>query len=183
MYNVYLILNIIVLSSIVHLPTTTSIINFSYLPSTNLYNHHCPNLNKRNQYHPFASTTRPFSLFFSAMSSPTNEDENENDDNVVITDLARYAIKGLSGDKLSSVLIPNDGGVQTFPDDRRFALLKRQNIDKFDEHDPQWLFKGDFLCAFTAPELLACFHSKYEIVEEDTLNNNGTDDNLSLIHI
>ena len=110
------------------------------------------------------------------MSSPTNEDENENDKNVVIvTDLARYAIKGLSGDKLSSVLIPNDGGVQTFPDDRRFALLKRKNIDKFDENDPQWLFKGDFLCAFTAPELLACFHSKYEIVEDNKLNN-GTDD-------
>ena len=173
MYNVYLILNIIVLSSIVHLPTTTSIINFSYLPSTNLYNHHCPNLNKRNQYHPFPSTTRPFSLFFSAMSSPTNENEDENDKNVVITDLARYAIKGLSGDKLSSVLIPK-GGVQTFPDDRRFALLKRKNIDKFDEKDPQWLFKGDFLCAFTAPELLACFHSNYEIVEDK--RNNGTED-------
>ncbi|OEU16796.1 hypothetical protein FRACYDRAFT_185765 [Fragilariopsis cylindrus CCMP1102] len=109
------------------------------------------------------------------MLSQTNENENENDENVVITDLARYAIKGLSGDKLSSVLIPNDGGVQTFPDDRRFALLKRKSIDKFDENDPQWLFKGDFLCAFTAPELLACFHSKYEIVE-DKLNNNGTDD-------
>lgn len=105
------------------------------------------------------------------MSSQTNE--NENDKNVVITDLARYAVKGLSGDKLSSVLIPNDG-VQTFPDDRRFALLKRKSIDKFDENDPQWLFKGDFLCAFTAPELLACFQSKYEIVEDKL--NNGTDD-------
>ena len=108
------------------------------------------------------------------MSSPTNEDDENENENVVITDLARYAIKGLSGDKLSSVLIPK-GGVQTFPDDRRFALLKRQNIDKFDEKDPQWLFKGDFLCAFTAPELLACFHSKYEIVEGKKLNN-GTED-------
>jgi hypothetical protein len=178
--DVYLIgiLNVIVLSSIVLLPTTTSLINFSYLPSTNLYNHHCPNnLNKRNQYHPFFSTTRPLSLYISAMSSQTKENDNDNDNAVVvITDLARYAIKGLSGDKLSSVLVPNNG-VQTFPDDRRFALLKKKSINKFDENDPQWLFKDNFLCAFTAPELLASFQSKYEIVQVDDNNNNNNNDN------
>lgn len=96
---------------------------------------------------------------------------SENDkDQVVITDLARYAIKGLSGDLLNSVKIPK-GGVQTFPDDRRFALLKETNSDKFDASDPEWLHKENFLCAFSAPELMASFRSHYEIVEKS--NDDG----------
>ena len=94
-----------------------------------------------------------------AMSAGQN-----NDQKVVITDLARYAIKGFSGDSLASVAIPR-GGVQTFPDDRRFALLKESNHEKFDPTDPKWLHKENFLCAFSAPELLAGFRSHYEIVE------------------
>lgn len=89
--------------------------------------------------------------------------DEENDD-VVITDLARYAIKGFSGDMLASVFVPK-GGVQTFPDDRRYALLKQKNEEKFDGKNPEWLHKENFLCAFSAPELMASFESKYEIVE------------------
>lgn len=116
-----------------------------------------------------------------ASSSHTNPDtrqnENENETKksnnpvVVITDLARYAIKGFSGDNLESVVIPR-GGVQTFPDDRRFALLKATNREKFDATDPEWLHKANFLCAFSAPELMAGFRSHYEIVEPDNDNNN-----------
>ena len=95
---------------------------------------------------------------------------DENDNRVVVTDLARYAIKGLSGDLLDSVVIPK-GGVQTFPDDRRFALLKQQKRDKFDEIDPEWLHKENFLCAFSAPELMAGFRSHYEILEASEGNN------------
>jgi len=96
---------------------------------------------------------------------------------VVITDLARYAIKGLSGDPLDTVFIPG-GGVMTFPDDRRFALLRKANRDKFDAVDPVWLHKENFLCAFSAPELMAGFQSRYEIV--DGANGEGTQRLLTL---
>ncbi|VEU39647.1 unnamed protein product [Pseudo-nitzschia multistriata] len=99
----------------------------------------------------------------------------ENDD-VFVTDLARYAIKGFSGDLLDSVLIPG-GGVQTFPDDRRYALLKQKNKEKFDEKSPEWLHKENFLCAFSAPELMASFRSHYEIVEEQ--QENKSDDGVA----
>jgi len=105
-------------------------------------------------------------------------------EDVVITDLARYAIKGFSGDDLESVMIPR-GGIQTFPDDRRFALLKETSRELFDTSNPEWLHKANFLCAFSAPELMASFRSHYEIVENSgklerllTLyrrNSDGTD--------
>lgn len=109
-----------------------------------------------------ASSTLP------AMSSSSEQDSEDahdgNDGKIVVTDLARYAIKGLSGDPLGSVKVPR-GGVQTFPDDRRFALLKKTNEDKFDASDPEWLHKENFLCAFSAPELMAGFRSHYEILD------------------
>ncbi len=105
------------------------------------------------------------------VSNSDSDPDTRQNDQVVITDLARYAIKGLSGDHLESVLIPR-GGVQTFPDDRRFALLKETNRDKFDADDPEWLHKENFLCAFSAPELMASYRSHYEIVE----NGDDSDD-------
>ena len=72
-------------------------------------------------------------------SSDRDFDVRQND-KAIVTDLARYAIKGLSGDLLESVFIPA-GGVQTFPDDRRYALLKEINQDKFDRTEPEWLHK------------------------------------------
>jgi len=112
--------------------------------------------------------------------SPSTEDQN---DEVVITDLARYAIKGFSGDMLESVLVPK-GGVQTFPDDRRYALLKQKNEEKFDAENPEWLHKANFLCAFSAPELMASFRSNYEILEgcddEEESGSGGTKRLLTL---
>jgi len=82
---------------------------------------------------------------------------------MTITKLLRFAVKGLSGDELSSVAItPSD---KTFPDDRRFALFKESSPLVFDEIDPEWLHKENFLCAFSDPEMMAGFQSSYEIVK------------------
>lgn len=86
-----------------------------------------------------------------------------------ITQLARYAVKGFSGDILASVKI--DEGDRTFPDDRRYALLKlkegamdvEDSEKEFDPNNPSWLHKANFLCAFTEPDLMASFKSDYEI--------------------
>ena len=82
---------------------------------------------------------------------------------MTITKLLRYAVKGLSGDELSSVTITHSE--KTFPDDRRFALFKESSPKVFDDNDPQWLHKENFLCAFSDPEMMASFQSSYEIVK------------------
>jgi uncharacterized protein YcbX len=82
---------------------------------------------------------------------------------MTITKLLRYAVKGLSGDNLSSVTITSSD--KTFLDDRRFALFKESSPLVFDENDPQWLHKENFLCAFSDPEMMADFQSSYEIVK------------------
>ncbi|KAL7506362.1 hypothetical protein ACHAXN_003659 [Cyclotella atomus] len=90
-----------------------------------------------------------------------------------IKSLHRYAVKGLSGDSLQN--IPFQPGDGTFQDDRRFALLFDTSGDtKFDVHDPNWLHKENFLCAFTAPELLASLDSEYRIdsTESSSSTNN-----------
>jgi len=102
---------------------------------------------------------------------------------MTVTKLLRYAVKGLSGDELSSVaLTPTD---KTFPDDRRFALFKESSSNAFDEHEPEWLHKENFLCAFSDPEMMATFKSSYKIVECEenseikrllTLHRRGEDD-------
>ena len=168
----HFVFTVIVILSI-SLTTTTSLILFARHPSTALNRY--LNLHQRSIYHAFSTSS--FSSALPAMSSSSDHCDSEthkNDNVVIITDLARFAIKGLSGDQLESVVVPK-GGVQTFPDDRRFALLKQNNKDKFDEKDPEWLHKENFLCAFSAPELMACFQSNYEIVESDEGNNSGDD--------
>ena len=60
-------------------------------------------------------------------------------DDMSITSLHRYAVKGLSGDSVSSMDFSIDDG--TFEDDRRFALLYDTSEGKFDADDPQWLHK------------------------------------------
>lgn len=82
-----------------------------------------------------------------------------------VTGLYRYAVKGLSGDELSTVHLETSG--ETFPDDRRYALLYDKNLEKFD--GKEWLHKQNFLCAFTDPALMASLQSSYEInvKEED----------------
>jgi hypothetical protein len=71
-----------------------------------------------------------------------------------VTELYRYAVKGLSGDPLTSV----DLSSGRFPDDRRYALLKASR----DWPEGEWLHKDNFLCAFTQPRLLASLHSSYQ---------------------
>ncbi len=80
-----------------------------------------------------------------------------------ITSLHRYAVKGLSGDSIESVTLQEGDG--TFEDDRRFALMYANSSgdEDFDEDNPQWLHKDNFLCAFTAPELLATLRTEYKV--------------------
>ena len=78
-----------------------------------------------------------------------------------VVSLNRFAVKGLGPSSLTSVVV-SDG--ETFPDDRRFALLRRVHSSKFDPRDPVWIHKENFLCAFSNPDLLARFYSEYEQV-------------------
>ncbi len=86
-------------------------------------------------------------------------------------------------------------GDVTFPDDRRYALLKiKENGEDdndscssssstsqkiaFDPNDPSWLHKENFICAFTEPELMASFISRYEIIKQsmDSARSSNDDD-------
>lgn len=60
-------------------------------------------------------------------------------DAVRVASLHRYAVKGLSGDSLTTAVL--GGGDGTLEDDRRFALLYDTSGDKFDGGDPEWLHK------------------------------------------
>ena len=84
-----------------------------------------------------------------------------------IMSLHRYAVKGLSGDSIETVTLQEGDG--TFEDDRRFALMYANSSgdEDFDEDNPQWLHKDNFLCAFTAPELLATLRSEYNVESVD----------------
>ena len=73
-------------------------------------------------------------------------------------------MKGLSGDSIKSVTLEEGDG--TFQDDRRFALLYANSNNDFDQNDPQWLHKDNFLCAFTAPELLATLRTEYQVLDD-----------------
>ena len=89
-----------------------------------------------------------------------------------ITSLSRYAIKGLSGDNLQSVHIGE--AMDTFPDDRRYALLKQSSSREFNVHDPKcWVHKEHFLCAFTAPKLMASYQSEYQIINASSNSSWG----------
>eukprot|EP00545_Synedropsis_sp_CCMP1620_P001307 CAMPEP_0119005136 /NCGR_PEP_ID=MMETSP1176-20130426/1546_1 /TAXON_ID=265551 /ORGANISM="Synedropsis recta cf, Strain CCMP1620" /LENGTH=299 /DNA_ID=CAMNT_0006956909 /DNA_START=20 /DNA_END=919 /DNA_ORIENTATION=+ len=88
-----------------------------------------------------------------------------------ITGLYRHAVKGLSADELSKVTFTNAG--ETFPDDRRFALLQQKNEAKFNSETPEWLHKENFLCAFSAPQLMSNFLSSYQIVNPPADGSNA----------
>jgi uncharacterized protein YcbX len=89
-----------------------------------------------------------------------------------VTDLYRYAVKGLEADSVEQVTITQAG--ETFPDDRRFALMKTSKMEQYwtpQEGDAsasqKWVHKENFLCAFTAPTLMAGFQSSYKIVSAE----------------
>lgn len=72
-----------------------------------------------------------------------------------VSNLHRYAIKGLSYDALDMVKLTEN----RFPHDRKYALLKESSASLW---KPQtFLHKENFLCAFTNPNLLAKLSSTY----------------------
>ena len=75
-----------------------------------------------------------------------------------VVSLSRWAVKGLSADTLTKVTL-NPG--ETFPNDRRYALLEEGADESFDEHNPKWLHKSNFLCAFTAASLLRSYRTVF----------------------
>jgi uncharacterized protein len=96
--------------------------------------------------------------------------------NVKITGLYRYPVKGMNGDVLDQVNIQKS---EAFPDDRRFALLYKSNVKKWDETDPEWLHKENFLCAFTAPKLFLEYLTSYQIVSNDESSYGSPCDTIS----
>ena len=74
--------------------------------------------------------------------------------------LHRFAVKGLERDELPSVLLSANEG---FPSDRRWAL-HFDDAKPFDAQaaQPEWLHKSNFLCVFTATELLAGFDTSFD---------------------
>ena len=72
--------------------------------------------------------------------------------------LHRFAVKGLERDELPSVLLSVNEG---FPSDRRWAL-HFDDAKPFHATQPEWLHKSNFLCAFTATELLAGFVTTFD---------------------
>ena len=112
-----------------------------------------------------------------AATSPKTPTTTMNDPmTMTVTSLHRYAVKGLSGDALDHVSLKVG---DTFPDDRRYALLLEQKKDDWEEG--KWLHKENFLCAFSDPEFLAQFQSKYEVVQEavEPTTRNPADDALT----
>lgn len=115
-------------------------------------------------------------------------DSNSSRSKMKVKVLARYAVKGLAPDILDSVHIVDDNE-GTFPDDRRFALLKyivdqdetresknpdssfQKKYETFDDENPKWIHKENFLCAFTAPELMASIDSEYKFIQPASIED------------
>lgn len=70
----------------------------------------------------------------------------------VVTDLHRYAVKGLGPDELADCVLEAGGCV---PGDRAWALLQREESKAFDPQAPQWVSKMKFYAACSAGEVLA----------------------------
>mmetsp|Transcript_56833 Transcript_56833/g.130511 ORF Transcript_56833/g.130511 Transcript_56833/m.130511 type:complete len:301 (-) Transcript_56833:639-1541(-) len=81
-----------------------------------------------------------------------------------VTQLRRFAVKGLDYDELDSVKLESGGG---FPNDRRWALHYEDADVKFaaervkEGGASRWVHKANFLCAFTAPELLGQYKTRF----------------------
>ena len=101
----------------------------------------------------------------------------------VVTDLWRYAVKGLDRDVFSCVELLPDAG---FPKDRTWALHFVDAKERFDGAmlaaldttsrsaeqvkgggASRWVHKSNFLCAFTAPVLLGQFETEFDNDKSD----------------
>lgn len=75
-----------------------------------------------------------------------------------VAGLHRFAIKGLERDELSEARLVAG---EAFCSDRRYAMLYDDADQNFDAAAPKWIHKKNFLCAFTASELLASFATSF----------------------
>lgn len=75
---------------------------------------------------------------------------------IKITDICRYAVKGMSGEHLQSIALTAGLGL---PDDRRFALS--HGSTSFDINAPQWMPKSNFLM-LAKNEKLAQLQTKFD---------------------
>ena len=81
------------------------------------------------------------------------------EDAMTVQSLWRYAVKGLDRDELTDVTLRPGLG---FPNDRRWAMQYIEQTEPFDPVKPQWVHKRNFLCAFTANELLGSFVTTFD---------------------
>jgi len=99
-----------------------------------------------------------------------------------VLSLSRYAVKGLGPDYFDSINIDKAG--EAFPDDRRYALIKTKNLAKFNPDVSEWIFKQNFLCAFTYGKILNHFVTKYDDATNELTvwkrNDNGQKSDLLL---
>lgn len=77
----------------------------------------------------------------------------------VIKGLHRFAVKGLERDVLSSCRLEVGG---CFPADRSWALLRSENMEKFDPQFPSWLHKECFYSAYSVGEELARLKTAFD---------------------
>ena len=97
-----------------------------------------------------------------------------------VTALHRFAVKGLERDSLDHVDLTAGGA---FPFDRRWALMLEGAADRFSAATPQWLHKANFLCAFSANELMADFVTRFDDASRTfTLARRGTNAAVPLLH-
>lgn len=72
--------------------------------------------------------------------------------------LHRFAVKGLERDELHEAQLVAG---EAFAADRRYAMLFDDAEHSFDAASPRWIHKKNFLCAFTANELLASYSTAF----------------------
>mmetsp|Transcript_38693 Transcript_38693/g.106584 ORF Transcript_38693/g.106584 Transcript_38693/m.106584 type:complete len:317 (-) Transcript_38693:265-1215(-) len=77
----------------------------------------------------------------------------------VITDLHRFAVKGLGWDALTTCSLQVGG---CFPADRLWALMRRDKLEDFDAEEPKWVHKMSFYAACSAGNLLARLRTAYD---------------------
>eukprot|EP00441_Pelagodinium_beii_P005341 CAMPEP_0197691046 /NCGR_PEP_ID=MMETSP1338-20131121/109181_1 /TAXON_ID=43686 ORGANISM="Pelagodinium beii, Strain RCC1491" /NCGR_SAMPLE_ID=MMETSP1338 /ASSEMBLY_ACC=CAM_ASM_000754 /LENGTH=246 /DNA_ID=CAMNT_0043273555 /DNA_START=31 /DNA_END=767 /DNA_ORIENTATION=+ len=77
----------------------------------------------------------------------------------VVTDIHRFAVKGLERDSLQSCKL---GVGCSLPSDRTWALMRVDKTGEFDDNSPQWVHKMSFFAACSAGRLLAQFGTAYD---------------------